>query len=140
MKLKDPYNRPVSNLRISLTPACNLRCIYCHAEGEVSPQRLIPTEQIGEIMQIAREFGFKSVKFTGGEPILRPDILEIIGSVPEGMESSITTNGTLLAGYASDLKDAGLSRLNVSLDSLNRDTYRRVTGKDCLNQVLEGID
>jgi len=140
MKLKDPYNRPVSNLRISLTPACNLRCIYCHAEGEVSPKSLLPAGQIREIMQIAREFEFKSVKFTGGEPILRPDILEIIRSVPKGMESSITTNGTLLAGYASDLKDAGLSRLNVSLDSLNRDTYRRVTGKDCLNQVLEGID
>jgi cyclic pyranopterin phosphate synthase len=140
MKLKDPYNRPVSNLRISLTPACNLRCIYCHAEGEISPQSLLPAGQIREIMQIAREFEFRSVKFTGGEPILRPDILEIIRSVPEGMESSITTNGTLLAGYASDLKDAGLSRLNVSLDSLNRDTYRRITGKDCLNQVLEGIN
>jgi cyclic pyranopterin phosphate synthase len=140
MKLKDPYNRPVSNLRISLTPACNLRCIYCHAEGEISPQSLLPAGQIREIMQIAKEFEFRSVKFTGGEPILRPDILEIIRSVPEGMESSITTNGTLLAGYASDLKDAGLSRLNVSLDSLNRDTYRRITGKDCLNQVLEGIN
>lgn len=140
MKLKDPYNRPVSNLRISLTPACNLRCIYCHAEGEISPQSLLPAGQIREIMQIAREFEFRSVKFTGGEPILRPDILEIIRSVPEGMESSITTNGTLLAGYASDLKDAGLARLNVSLDSLNRDTYCRITGKDCLNQVLEGIN
>ncbi|MDD1707147.1 MAG: GTP 3',8-cyclase MoaA [Methanoregulaceae archaeon] len=140
MKLKDPYNRPVSNLRISLTPACNLRCIYCHAEGEVSPQSLLPAKQIGEIMQIAREFEFRSVKFTGGEPILRPDILEIIKSVPKGMESSITTNGTLLADYASELKDAGLCRVNISLDSLNPDTYRRVTGKDCLNQVLAGID
>ena len=91
-------------------------------------------------MQIAREFEFRSVKFTGGEPILRPDILEIIRSVPEGMECSLTTNGTLLAGCASDLKDAGLSRVNISLDSLDRETYHRITGKDCLNDVLEGID
>jgi cyclic pyranopterin phosphate synthase len=140
MKLKDPYNRPVNNLRISLTPACNLRCIYCHAEGEVSSQSLLPAGQIGEIMQIAREFEFRSVKFTGGEPLLRPDILEIIRSVPEGMECSLTTNGTLLSGSAADMKDAGLSRVNISLDSLNRQTYQRITGRDCLNDVLEGIE
>ncbi len=140
MRLKDPYNRPVSNLRISLTPSCNLRCMYCHAEGEVTPRGLLSPRQIGEIMRVAREFEFRSVKFTGGEPILRPDLLEIIRGVPEGMESSMTTNGTLLAGIADDLKDAGLSRVNISLDSLDPATYRRITGRECLGDVLEGID
>jgi cyclic pyranopterin phosphate synthase len=140
MRLKDPYNRPVSNLRISLTPACNLNCLYCHAEGEVSPGSLLSAEEIAEIMEVAADYEFRSVKFTGGEPLLRPDLLEIIRAVPEGMESSLTTNGTLLAGRAADLKEAGLSRVNVSLDSLDPETYRRITGKDCLGDVLEGID
>ena len=136
MKLKDPYNRPVSNLRISLTPACNLRCMYCHAEGEVSPSGLLSARQIGEIMRVAREFEFRSVKFTGGEPTLRPDLPEIIQEVPEGMESSMTTNGTLLAARAQDLKDAGLSRVNISVDSLDPETYQRITGRDLLPDVL----
>jgi cyclic pyranopterin phosphate synthase len=140
MRLKDPYNRPVSNLRISLTPACNLNCLYCHAEGEVSPGSLLSAEEIAEIMEVAADYEFRSVKFTGGEPLLRPDLLEIIRAVPEGMESSLTTNGTLLAWRAADLKEAGLSRVNVSLDSLDPETYRRITGKDCLGDVLEGID
>jgi cyclic pyranopterin phosphate synthase len=140
MRLKDPYNRPASNLRISLTPVCNLRCMYCHAEGEVSPRGLLSARQIGKIMRVAREFEFRSVKFTGGEPILRPDLPEIIRAVPEGMESSMTTNGTLLAGIAQDLKDAGLSRVNISLDSLDPETYRSITGRDRLSDVLEGIE
>jgi cyclic pyranopterin phosphate synthase len=140
MRLKDPYNRPVSNLRISLTPACNLNCLYCHAEGEVSPGSLLTADDIAAIMGVAAEYEFRSVKFTGGEPLLRPDLLEIIRAVPEGMESSLTTNGTLLAGLAADLKEAGLSRVNVSLDSLEPETYLRITGKDCLGDVLEGID
>src|SRR5271157_4677775 len=119
MKLRDPYDRPVSNLRISLTSACNLSCIYCHREGEKSPEKPIKTQEIAEILRVAEKFDIRSVKFTGGEPLLRNDIIEIIGSVPETIESSITTNGTLLSRYASDLKEAGLSRVNVSIDSLN---------------------
>jgi cyclic pyranopterin phosphate synthase len=140
MRLKDPYNRPVTNLRISLTPTCNLNCIYCHAEGEVSPRFQLSAEEIAAIMRIAADYEFRSVKFTGGEPLLRPDLLDIIKAVPDGMESSLTTNGTLLAGMAADLKEAGLSRVNVSLDSLNPETFRRITGKDHLGEVLEGID
>jgi len=140
MKLKDPFNRPASNLRVSLTPACNLRCIYCHAEGEVLPDESLSAPEIAGIMQVAKEFGFRSVKFTGEEPLLRKDLLEIVRSVPEGLESSMTTNGTLLADIASGLSEAGLSRVNISLDSLDHETYRAITGKDCLDAVLEGID
>jgi len=140
MRLKDPYNRPVTNLRVSLTPACNLRCVYCHAEGEVLPEASLSASEIAQIMEVASEFEFRSVKFTGGEPLLRRDLLEIVRSVPPGMESSMTTNGTLLTDIAPALADAGLSRVNVSLDSLNHETYQAITGKDCLDQVLAGID
>jgi cyclic pyranopterin phosphate synthase len=91
-------------------------------------------------MQLAARFGIRSIKFTGGEPLIRPDLLEIIRAVPPGIESSLTTNGILLADMAEDLKKAGLRRVNVSLDSLNHDTYKKITGSDRLNEVLAGID
>jgi len=138
--LKDPYNRTVTNLRISLTSRCNLRCIYCHAEGEVNPKEQMSTDEIAELMRVGAQFGIRSVKFTGGEPLLRQDLVDIIRSVPPGIESSLTTNGTLLAPKAADLKEAGLARVNVSLDTLRPERYRRITGKDCLEDALEGID
>jgi cyclic pyranopterin phosphate synthase len=137
--LKDSYNRPVSNLRVSLTPKCNLSCIYCHKEGEKSPKDQLSAEEIAEILRVAAEFEIRSVKFTGGEPLLRPDLVEIVQSVPAGMESSLTTNGTLLADLASGLKSSGLRRVNVSLDSLNPETYKKITGIDKLSDVLDGI-
>jgi cyclic pyranopterin phosphate synthase len=140
MILKDPFNRPVSNLRISLTSKCNLSCIYCHREGEKAPTEPLSAAEIAEILRVASHFGIRSVKFTGGEPMLRPDLLEIIRSVPVGMESSITTNGTLLAGLVADLKQAGLRRVNVSIDSLNHESYKKITGTDKLDDVLEGIN
>ena len=139
MTLKDPFDRPVSNLRISLTPKCNLSCIYCHREGEKKPEEPLTAAEIAEVLRVAAHFGIRSVKFTGGEPMLRPDLPDIIRSVPAGMESSITTNGTLLAGLAADLKQAGLRRVNVSIDSLNHETYKKITGTDKLDSVLEGI-
>jgi cyclic pyranopterin phosphate synthase len=137
--LKDSYNRPVSNIRISLTPKCNLSCIYCHKEGEKSPKEQLSAEDIAEILRVAAKFEIRSVKFTGGEPLLRPDLVSIVQSVPAGMESSLTTNGTLLADLARDLKTAGLRRVNVSIDSLNPETYKKITGVDNLSDVLEGI-
>jgi len=71
MRLKDPYDRPVSNLRISLTPACNLHCIYCHAEGEKNPKDPLSLTELTEIMRVAAKFDIRSIKFTGGEPCLR---------------------------------------------------------------------
>ncbi len=140
MILRDPFNRPVSNLRISLTPKCNLSCIYCHREGEKSPKEQISSGEIAEILRVAAKFEIRSVKFTGGEPLLRSDLLDIVQSVPAGMESSITTNGILLADLATELKEAGLRRVNVSLDSLNPDTYKKISGMDRLRDVLVGID
>ncbi|MDD1711156.1 MAG: radical SAM protein, partial [Methanoregulaceae archaeon] len=84
MTLRDSYNRPVSNLRVSLTPKCNLSCIYCHKEGEESPKDQLSVEEIAEILRVAAKFEIRSVKFTGGEPLLRRDLLEIIRSVPDG--------------------------------------------------------
>ncbi len=138
--LKDSYGRPVTNLRISLTSRCNLSCIYCHAEGEKNPDAEMSAHEIIGVMNIAAKFGIRSIKFTGGEPLIRPEILDIIQAVPKGIESSITTNGILLADMAADLKRAGLRRVNVSLDSLNPETYRRITGNNRLNEVLSGID
>ncbi|MCX6685391.1 MAG: GTP 3',8-cyclase MoaA [Methanoregula sp.] len=139
MTLKDPYNRPVSNLRISLTPKCNLSCIYCHAEGERTPANTMSAAEIAEVLRVASKFNIIHVKFTGGEPLLRDDLEDIISSVPESMEASLTTNGILLADRADDLKEAGLSRVNVSLDSLNPLTYKRISGSDRLGEVLSGI-
>ncbi|AGB02840.1 GTP 3',8-cyclase MoaA [Methanoregula formicica] len=139
MLLKDSYDRPVSNIRISLTPRCNLQCIYCHREGEVKPEKELSQEEIAEILRVAAKFGIRSVKFTGGEPLLRKDIVEIVRSVPEGMESSMTTNGILLAQYATDLKAAGMKRVNVSIDSIIPETYKKITGHDSLKKVLEGV-
>lgn len=140
MTLKDPFNRPVSNLRISLTPKCNLSCIYCHREGEKDPEAPLTAAEIAEVLRVAAGFGIRSIKFTGGEPLLRPDLIEIVKSVPAGIESSLTTNGTLLAGLAADLKQAGLRRVNVSIDSLDPATYRKIAGTDRLSDVLDGID
>ena len=139
MVLKDSFSRPVTNIRISLAKQCNLSCIYCHREGERSSKEQLSAADIAEILRVADGFGIRSVKFTGGEPLLRTDLPDIIRSVPAGMESSLTTNGTLLARLAHDLKKAGLSRVNVSLDSLDPATYQKITGTDMLAEVLEGI-
>lgn len=138
--LIDTYGRPVTNLRVSLTPRCNLRCIYCHAEGESSPREELPTDQLVEILRVARKLDIRKVKFTGGEPLLRLDVCDIVAAVPNGLESSMTTNGTLLADLAADLKASGLSRVNISLDTLDRDRYQSITGSDRLDDVLAGID
>jgi len=140
MLLKDPFNRPISNIRISLTPKCNLNCIYCHREGELNPKDELSQEEIAEILRVAAKFEIRSVKFTGGEPLLRPDIVDIVRSVPPSMESAMTTNGILLKKYAHDLKAAGMKRVNVSIDSINRETYKKITGSDKLDDVLAGME
>jgi len=139
-KLIDPYGRQVTNVRFSLTPACNLNCVYCHAEGEKQPDNSLSTDEIITIINAFSKYPIRSMKFTGGEPTLREDLVEIISSVPTHVESSMTTNGTLLADCAHDLKKAGLSRVNISLDTLRYDRYKQITGKDLLGDVLEGID
>ncbi|HQB99919.1 MAG TPA: GTP 3',8-cyclase MoaA [Methanospirillum sp.] len=140
MDLHDNFGRPISNLRISVNSGCNLNCMYCHREGETKPETPLSIEDIKAILEVAGKLGIRSVKFTGGEPLIRKDIVEIIRAVPPGIESSMTTNGTLLAPLAHDLRKAGLSRVNISLDSLNPDTYQKITGTGLLSDVLEGIE
>lgn len=141
MVLVDRFGRPVTNLRISLTNECNLKCFYCHREGQsLSFQEMTP-EEIERIVQIASQLGIKKVKLTGGEPTIREDIVEIVRRIRPYVEDlSMTTNGTTMKLLAEPLKEAGLDRVNISLDTLDRKKYKDITGFDVLPQVLEGIE
>jgi cyclic pyranopterin phosphate synthase len=138
----DSYGRKVTGIRIALTPHCNLRCIYCHHEGELLPGGEIPGDMVVSIAKAAAELGMRSVKFTGGEPLLRKDLDLIIARIPQSLDISITTNGILLAEQAEALARAGLNRVNVSLDSLQPNRYCQITrGRPGdLEKVLSGID
>lgn len=140
--MRDKFGRPVTGLRISVTEECNLNCFYCHREGCSAGSRQMSAGEIGKIVQLAKELGMRKVKLTGGEPLLRKDIKEIVAAVTAaGMEEvSMTTNGTLLAKIAAELADAGLNRVNISLDTLDEATYKRITGRQLLHEVFEGID
>jgi len=138
----DGFGREASSLRISVTQQCNLECFFCHKEGE-APSSLSPMsrDEIRTLVEIGSKLGVRKVKITGGEPLLRPDITDIVGDISRCLdEVSLVTNGTLLRPIASGLRDAGLKRVNVSLHSLDRESYRRIAGKDQLKAVEEGID
>ncbi|MDD1766945.1 MAG: GTP 3',8-cyclase MoaA [Methanomassiliicoccales archaeon] len=138
--MKDSYGREMTNLRISITQRCNLRCLYCHREGEASPGEEMTPEEISRLVAIGSSMGMKKLKITGGEPLVRDDILEVIRlSAKYAGEVSLTTNGVLLPDLSSGLKEAGLRRVNVSLDTLDPDTYRTISGVDALERVIEGI-
>lgn len=146
--LVDPYGRKVTGLRISITDRCNLSCMYCHNEGaecctcgpvgnEMSP------ELICSIIREAAKFGVRKVKFSGGEPLFRKDFEDILACLPPLKEVSATTNGILLEKRAKTLKAAGLDRINVSLDSLDPEKYRKITGAPppgTLEKVIRGIN
>jgi cyclic pyranopterin phosphate synthase len=141
----DPYCRPVTSIRVSITQKCNLHCFYCHQEGEdynkYNHAEMTP-EEIEEIISVVASFGIGKVKLTGGEPLMRSDILEIverISSIHGVSEVSMTTNGTFLNDLAKPLKEAGLARVNVSLDTLNPKAYEMITGLDALEKVVSGI-
>ena len=142
--IKDPYGRPIKSIRISVTQRCNLRCFYCHHEGEdvASGTTEMTPDEIRRIVSVISYFDIGKIKLTGGEPLIRDDIIEIvrkINEVPGVTEVSMTTNGTLLEDLAEPLKDAGLTRVNVSLDTLNAETYRMITGVDALESVISGV-
>ena len=123
--MKDTFNREIDYLRISVTDRCNLRCLYCMPEGieKISHNRIISDEDILRVVKESVKLGFKKIRITGGEPLVRKGIYELIHkiSVIEGInEIVLTTNGTLLTGNVKKLKDAGVSRVNLSLDSLNQ--------------------
>ncbi|HEX7482703.1 MAG TPA: GTP 3',8-cyclase MoaA [Candidatus Bathyarchaeia archaeon] len=142
----DNCGRPLLNLRISITQRCNNRCAYCHREGEVQranrSAELMSVEEIVRIAKIAIGLGISRVKLTGGEPLMRRDLPEIVSGIAElsGLKDlSLTTNGLLLGGgMAKKLRDCGLKRVNISLPSLNSDTYHKLTGGK-LESALEGV-
>jgi len=141
--LFDACGRPTLNLRVSLTQRCNLHCPYCHREGQTSGSGLreMTALEVVRIVRVAVELGINHVKLTGGEPLLREDIVEIVAGLAEieGLRDlSMTTNGTRLAVLAKPLRIAGLRRVNVNLPSLNMKTYSELNGGD-LGDVLSGV-
>ncbi|MFQ6136787.1 MAG: GTP 3',8-cyclase MoaA [Candidatus Hydrothermarchaeales archaeon] len=138
----DRFGRPLTSMRISITSRCNLDCLYCHQEGIPKDNSSEMTaEEIGRIVGICADYGVRKVKITGGEPLLRKDVCEIIGFISNNngiKDLSMTTNGVFLEKYAQGLKDAGLDRVNVSLDSIRPEIFSRVTKGD-LTKVIAGI-
>lgn len=140
--MKDRYGRLLTSLRISVTNRCNLNCFYCHREGCQGGDREMTANEIGKIVRAGSEFGIKNVKLTGGEPLMRDDIGDIVSAVARSpiVDVSLTTNGTKLAKKARGLAEAGLNRVNISLDTLEPLIYAKITGEPKLERVLEGID
>jgi cyclic pyranopterin phosphate synthase len=146
MSLTDNSSRPLLNLRISITQRCNNRCAYCHREGEVQRANrsveLMSVDEIVRIAKVAVSLGIARIKLTGGEPLMRqdlPEIVEGIAALPGLRDLSLTTNGLLLGGgMAKKLRDYGLRRVNISLPSLNPETYHRLTGGK-LEDALVGV-
>jgi cyclic pyranopterin phosphate synthase len=139
--LVDPFGRRVTSLRVSVTQRCNLACFFCHREGEHDPVGEMTPEEIGGLVEIASELGVTKVKVTGGEPLMRGDIVDVTRLISASVrEVSMTTNAILLPEKARLLKDAGLSRVNISLHSLKRESVERIAGVDCLEKVKAGIE
>lgn len=143
--MNDRFGREIDYLRISVTDLCNLRCQYCMPSNGVekfSHNQIISVERIQEIVQAAASIGIKKVRLTGGEPLVRKGIIEIIRSIrsiPEIQEICLTTNGVNLKECAKELKNAGVNRLNISLDTLDEEKYHRITRNGHLQDVLNGI-
>jgi GTP 3',8-cyclase len=144
--ISDSFQRPISYLRVSVTDRCNLRCVYCMPPGGVSlvPRSEILTyEEIATVVRVAAEMGISKVRISGGEPLARAGLAGLVRMVSqiEGIDDiSLTTNGVLLKEQAFELAEAGLRRVNISLDSLRRQRFKEITGYDKLSEVLEGID
>jgi len=138
--LKDPFGRPVDSLRLAVTQRCNFGCFFCHKEGEETRGPECSAGHIERIVKAASALGMRKVKLTGGEPLLRRDIVEIVSRIaPYSDEVSITTNGFLLDKYARELRECGLKRANVSFHSADPETFRKITGSDRLDQVKKGV-
>lgn len=141
----DRYGRKIEYLRLSVTDRCNLRCIYCMSEDGICKRRhseILRIEELTEIALAAYSLGIRKIRLTGGEPLVRKGILtlcENIKAIAPAIELVMTTNGTLLSEYAEKLKAAGVDRLNISLDTLNAETYRAITRRGNLSDVLGGI-
>lgn len=144
--LVDGFGRRIDYLRLSVTDRCDLRCTYCMPKGfkgDEEPQQWLNFDEIERLLAIFARLGLKRIRLTGGEPLLRknlPDLAQRLAALPGIDDLSLSTNGTQLAKYASRLRQAGVSRLNVSLDSLDRSRILQLTGRDVLPQILEGLE
>jgi cyclic pyranopterin phosphate synthase len=144
--MKDAFGREITYLRLSVTDRCNQRCLYCRPKEGMAkrgPADILSIEEIEEVVHAAVRSGIKKVRITGGEPLARRGILDIcrrVAHTPGLEELCLTTNGTLLPELAGELRAAGVSRLNISLDSLNAATYRTVTSHGNLEDALKGLD
>lgn len=142
----DSYGRSINYLRISITDLCNLRCRYCMTDKGVIKKEFEEILTLEEIEKITKEFvklGINKIRITGGEPLVRKGILKLIreiGSLKEVKDFAMTTNGTMLKKYAKELKNAGLNRVNISLDTLNPRKYSHITRGGDIKNVLEGIE
>jgi cyclic pyranopterin phosphate synthase len=141
----DPFGRAITYLRVSLTDRCNLRCVYCMPKDGLQWQvraEQLSVDEIARVVETASQGGVKRIRLTGGEPLVHPDVVEIvrrIASIPEIEEVSLTTNAMLLERLAQPLADAGLRRVNISLDSLDADKFKRITRGGDINRVWRGI-
>ena len=145
--LRDSYGRAIRDLRVSLTDRCNFRCFYClpHGEPPIAPkEQMLSFEEIEYVCEIFVSLGIEKLRLTGGEPMLRRDIETIIRKLSRFkstglIDLALTTNGYFLPERARALKEAGLDRVTISLDSLKGDVFKRMTGVDVLEKVLAGI-
>jgi len=142
--LTDLFNRRIDYLRISITDQCNLKCIYCMPEKGLKPfdrSEILTSDEIIRIVRIACKYGVRKVRLTGGEPLMRGDIIPLISGIKQtGIQDlSITTNGQRLAGMAMALKKAGVDRVNISLDTLIADRYRDMTRGGDIHRVWEAV-
>lgn len=142
----DNYGRTISYLRLSVTDLCNLRCRYCMPEAGVCKKRhedMLTEDEMVTAVTAAAQLGIRKLRITGGEPLVKKNILSICrrtAAVPGIDEVCVTTNGVLLKGFAENLKKSGVKRLNISLDTLNGEKFRRITRGGNLQAVLSGID
>ena len=145
-RLLDTLGRPLRNLRVSVTDRCNLRCQYCMPEEDYTWLRrsdLLTFEEIQRLVEVFTDLGVDKVRLTGGEPLLRrdlPDLVRLLSKVAAVQDLAMTTNGVLLAGQAAALRGAGLHRVTVSLDTLRPDRFRALTRRDEHAAVLRGIE
>ncbi|MDO4443102.1 MAG: GTP 3',8-cyclase MoaA [Slackia sp.] len=144
--MKDSHGRTIDYLRISLTDRCNLRCIYCMPEEGVhalAHEDILSLEEIERLVRIAADMGITRVRLTGGEPLVRRGVVDLVRALREtpGIENvALTTNGILLPRMAEELKAAGLSRVNISLDTLDADQYAAITRRGSFEEAMAGID
>lgn len=142
----DAYKRKINYLRVSVTDLCNLRCKYCMPEGGILKKdhlEILSIEEMEEIIGVFEKMGITKLRFTGGEPLVKkglPQLIRYASKLPNINDISITTNGILLEEYAYELKKAGLNRVNISLDSLNAEKFKEMSRGGNLNRVLSGIE